>query len=332
MKNSLIIKIFFFLIILSLQKCSIQTPEIVKNEYISVDVKEQIKKLNNKFFQGLKSRDFSTIKSLMADTILNMGIENNGFINTMSSVINTENYKVLDEFHIKNLAPGENTIIASGKADDNDYSLNFTPLNKETYISLLIPTGANQDFLVTIVYGKYNNKWEINILLFGQLKIYKKNTPDYIKLARTSLNKSELFEALNYLSLAKLISHPANDFFIYDKEKEIGDLEISVRKGLNTQYPLPYLLENIQTHPRIIGFSTYVIEEGYYPLIGYYTNINLDDTVALKVENDAIKSEVKRLIRGIYNEKKDVYFKAYNEMPNGTRLVKYHSFVDILKP
>ncbi len=324
MKNTIII----FFIILTLQNCNIQTTDILKNEYIPVDIKEQIKKLNSEFFQGLKNRDFSSIKSLMADTLLNMGIENNGFIKTMSSVINPENYKILDEYHLKNLVIGESTIITSGKANDTDYSINFTPLTKETYISLLLPTGANQDFLVTVVYGKYNNKWKINILLFGQRRLYGKTTPEYYRIALNSYSKSQLFDALYYISLSKLISHPAKSFYIFNIDQEINDFDFKIKKEIKSNYQIPFVVKSIQSHPIIIGFDMKVLKKDFCPIVDYVTTLSIEDTTALKEENSILKDVVKQQFPGIYKGERNVYYKAYNEIPNGTKAINFHSFVD----
>jgi hypothetical protein len=63
-------------------------------------------------------------------------------------------------------------------------------------------------------------------------------------------------------------------------------------------------------------------------MVSYLSDINLQDTVALKTENDMVKKEVNKLFTGINQDKKYVYYGVFNEMPNPGRTVDHHEFKD----
>ena len=59
-----------------------------------------------------------------------------------------------------------------------------------------------------------------------------------------------------------------------------------------------------------------------------YQQSNLNDTVALKIENEKIKKEIGQIFFGLDKEKEYIYYQAYNEMPDGKKLVHLYNFID----
>jgi len=182
--------------------------------------------------------------------------------------------------------------------------------------------------LIMAIYGKYDNDWKINILQFGQYSLFSKLAPDYYKLAKVSYDKSYLIDAVNYIGLAKLCLRPANDFLQYQKEKEINEFYDKIMKEVNSKYQFPLTLDNIASKPKVFRISPEMINEGFFPMVYYLTDINLKDTTALKLENEKIKKEVGQLFTGIDQDKKFVFYWAFNEVPDGKKLVEHYGYID----
>lgn len=322
--------ILLILTVLTLQSCNVGTSGTWKNDNIDKDKKEQIKVLNDKLFKAITSNDLDGVKVLMSDKLLEKdGSDLAKLINQVSSMFKSDSYRILDEYNVLNSTTGLNNTLPSGISGDNDYVINYQALNKEMYVSLLLPTGFDNEMLITVIYGNYDNQWKINILQFGQYSLFKKTAPDYYKLANESYEKSYLIDAVNYASLSKQCLRPANYFFQFQKEKEINEFYEKVMKEVNTKFTFPLTLDNIETKPKVFRIFPEMINEGFFPMVYYLSNINLNDTIALKIENEKVKQEVGRLFTGIDKDKKFVFYWAFNELPIGKKFVEHYGFIDI---
>lgn len=321
--------LLFILTVLTLQSCNVGTSGTWKNDNIDKEKKEQIKVLNNKLFKAITNNDVAGVKALMSDKLLEKsGSDLDKLINQVSSSFKSDSYRILDEYNVHNSTTGIGNTLPSGISGDNDYVINYQALNKEMYVSLLLPTGLDNELLITVIYGNYDNQWKINILQFGQYSLFKKTAPDYYKLAKESYDKSYLIDAVNYAGLSKQCLRPANDFFQFKKEKDINEFYDKVMKEVNTKFTFPLTLDNVDTKPKVFRIFPEMINEGFFPMVYYLSDINLKDTTALKIENEKVKQEVGRLFTGIDKDKKFVFYWAFNELPDGKKLVEHYGFID----
>jgi len=324
--------LLLFVSILLLQSCNIGTSGTWKNESIEKDKKEEIKLLNDKLFKAIMNNDAKGVRALLADKLIEKnGAQIDKLINDISTSYKSESYRILDEYNVQNSSINIGNTLLSGASKDNDYVVNYLALNKDMYTSLLIPNGHENELLFTVIYGKYDDEWKINIFRVGQYSLLKQTAPDYYKLAQESYKKSSLIDAVNYSSLAKQCLRPGDENFKYQKENEINDFHNKLMNEANSKFTLPLTLENIETKPRICSIYPQATAEGYFPMICYFSNINLKDTTALKIENSKIKKEVNRLFTGIYKDKKAVLYRIYNEMPDGKKIIDHYGIVDKIK-
>jgi hypothetical protein len=99
-------------------------------------------------------------------------------------------------------------------------------------------------------------------------------------------------------------------------------------KEVNTKFTFPLTLDNIDTKPKVFRIFPEMINEGFFPMVYYLSDINIKDTTALKIENEKVKQEVGRLFTGIDKDKKFVFYWAFNEIPDGKKLVEHYGFID----
>jgi len=206
--------------------------------------------------------------------------------------------------------------------------IQYKALNKEMYVSLLLPNGLENDMLLLVIYGKYGNNWKINIIQFGEYSYFGKLAPDYYKLAKDCYNKSYLIDAVNYIGLAKLCLRPATVFFQYQRENEINEFYDKIMNEVNSKYKFPLTIDNIASKPKVFSIFPQMMNEGFFPMVYYLTDINLKDTTALELENEKVKKEVGRLFPGIDQDKKFVFYWAFNEVPDGKKLVEHYGYID----
>lgn len=329
-KTTVILRTLLILLtVLTIQSCKLGNSGIWKNDNIDKDTKEQIKVLNDKLFKAITTNNVNDIKLLMSEKLLEKGVSDlDKLIHQISNSFKADSYRILDEYNVHNSTTGIGNTIPSGLSGDKDYTIHYQALNKEMYVSLLIPNGLENEMLIMAIYGKYGNDWKINILQFGQYSLFSKIAPDYYKLAKESYDKSYLIDAVNNVGLAKLCLRPANQFFQYRKEKEINEFYDKIMKEVNSTYQFPLTLDNIESKPKVFRIFPEMIDEGFFPMVYYLTNINLEDTIALEKENVQVKKEVSRIFPGIDQDKKFVFYWAFNELPDGERIVEHYGYVD----
>lgn len=319
------------LTLLTLYGCTAGISGTWMNDSIDKDKRAAIKEVNDKLFKAIINKDIAGIKALMSQQLIEKaGKDLEQLISQAGNALHSESYRILDEYNVNNSSAGINTTLPSGIAGDNDYLIKFQALNKESYVSLLLPNDTDNELLITAIYGNYNNEWKLNILQFGQYSLFHKTAADYYKLAKESYDKSYLIDAVNYAGLAKECLKPANQYLQYQKEKEIIGFYEQVMQEANTKYVFPLTLENIDTKPKLFRIMPEMINEGFFPIVYYLSSINLEDTAALKIENNKIKKEVYNLFKGINKDKKYVFFKAVNEIPDGKKSIEQFGFVDQL--
>ena len=312
--------------------CKLGTFKMWKNDNIDSKKKEQIKALNDKLFLAITSNDVASIKELISDKLLEKSGSNlEQLIYQVSISFQSDNYRVLDEYNVINSKINMNTTLPANLSNDNDYVLKYVALNKESYVSLLLPTGLNNDLLFTVIYGKYGNQWKINILQFGQYSLFGKTAPEYYKLAKEKYEKSHLIDAINYIEISRQCLRPsASELFQYQKEKDINEFYEKVMKEIHSKFTLPLTLENIKTKPKIFRIYPEMIDEGIFPMVFYLSEISLKDTMSLKFENEKVKMEVSKLFTGIDKDKKYVFYSVFNEFPNDNKKVERYGFIDKL--
>ncbi len=131
---------------------------------------------------------------MMSDTLKNAtGSKVDTIISNVSSAFESDQYIVLDEYNIHNLVSATSNSLPANKKSDNDYTLNYVSLTRESYVSLLLVKDLTGDILITVVYGNYDGKWEINILELGQYRLYNKTAMDYYKLAKLNYQKAYFY-------------------------------------------------------------------------------------------------------------------------------------------
>jgi hypothetical protein len=335
-KDEMIQKVLLIILtVLTFQSCNLGTsgtPGISgtwKNDNIDRNKREEIKILNDKLFKAIISNDVAGVKALLSDKLLEkVANDLDKLINEVSGSFKSNSYRILDEYNVYNTKTDIDNTLPSGITNDNDYVIKYLALNKEMYVSLLLPNELNNELLITAIYGNYDNHWKINILLFGQYSLFKKTAPDYYQLAKISYDKSYLIDAVNYIGLSKQCLSPANTIFQYQKEKDINEFHEKVMKEANSKFKFPMTLDNIKTKPKVFKIFPKMINEGFFPMVYYLSDISLKDTIALKAENDKVKNEVNRLFKGINKDKKYVFYWAFKEIPDGKKSVEHYGFID----
>ncbi len=320
------------LLIIGIQSCNIGATGIWKDEQIEQSLKNEIELLDKQVIEAVITNNTDLLKSLMSDILLeNSGDNIEQLIEQASNAIPNKDYKVLNQYHTINSATGIGNTIMSGVSGLNDYVIHYQALNDEMFISLLIPKSKLDEFIITNIYGKYPDGWKLNILQLGQYKVNGKTAPELYTEAKAIYEKGYLVDATNIMFLSSRVVNPATIFWKYQKEDEMKAFYEKVFTEINSKYKFPMTLDDLDSKPQILAIYSQRIEDAYYPIIEYYTKLDLEDTVKTKAEFEKVHLEMVKTFTGIEKNKDYILYKAFSEMPDGKKLVSTYGFVKELK-
>jgi hypothetical protein len=303
-----------------------------KDDNIDPNIKEQIHKLNFEIIDGFANNTPDKVFSVCSAKLLEQGKNDlSMLIHQVRQSFSREDFKILNEFYQKNTTTEAQTNVMTGITGDHDYLIGFKALNKDMYVSVgYFDNDLNQTSL-TLIYGKYGNEWKLNILQVGTLRIMEKDAFDWYQVSQQNYAKGYLIDAINDLVLANQLLKPANQFWQYQKEKEIQEFGQKVMAELNSKFTFPMAVDYVKTKPEIFRIYPQGIQEGYFPMIQYTTNIDLSDTLKLKRECDEIHNKIGDLYYGIDKGKKMIFYRAFESIPTGSIPVENYGFIQEIK-
>jgi hypothetical protein len=320
-------KIFLpLLALILLAACN--SSETYQDENISQSIRDEIAVLDQKIIDAVVSNDIDLILNLSSDDLLSE--KKDSFVNLITQVspyIQSNEFEILNQFYITNFSSGNDCLLQSGTDTTKDYRFIFTANNKETYVSLLKLKDGYNDILLSIVYGKYGDEWKINILYFGLFAIHGKTANDYLTSAKEKYDNGHLMDAFMDMMICMEIIYPGGDYLLYLSETEMHKFTNKIVDAIEKTMSFPLPLSELETKPQIVSIYPQIIDEGIFPMIEYFTEVNIDDTIQGKIENDKIHSVIGNYINGITDNKKYVFYKAFNEMPDGEKVLPFYGYV-----
>lgn len=318
----------FLLVIFTLQSCEPTQPGSWKNENIDKSSREKFHKLNDELFKQLKVNDEKQLEYIMSKEFIDEpGKER--MIELVSNRVKTADYSLLDEYYTVNRYKDIDTI-KTGTTGINSYTLTFLGATHEMYMAFFVPRNITNKYMITAIYCKYDYGWKLTQLELNQYTINGKTAPELYQQAKESYNKNYLVDALNISASAFSCTRPSG-IWKYDHEDEFTSFYNMLIKKTSEQYKFPLAIKQVATRPRIFRIFNQTTADGDFPMIYYLSTINLKDTVAIRQENETIKRVIGQTLPGIDQDKKFVYYSAFNELPNGKKTVEHVDMTAKLK-
>ena len=321
------LKLLLLIVIPFLHSCSIGSTKTSANASIDNKVKNEISDINTKLFEAIFEGDNESLNALLSEKLLN-SIEGDpiSMFNSLRSLSLKPQYK-FDEYHVSNSTVGMTATARSG-LDSLDYQISYEVLNPESYVSIyILPISDLHKLSVLIVYGKYTEGWRINILQFGSYMINGQIAPELFFDAKSEYEKGHLINAANSITFCKETLHPSKSFWKYNIDDRITELENSIFESINQEYQFPISIGEVQ----VFNISPINMEKGFSPMIKYQTQIDIKDTVKLKIENDLIHKLIGEVFKGIDKNNKFIFYRAFNELPAKNKTTPYYGFGHELK-
>jgi hypothetical protein len=296
------------------------------DENIDPKVKAEINEFNKHIIDGLSTKDPEKIKSVASDKLLEQAKDLETMVTSGNWTIDPTKFRIKNQFYLKKSADGTDSRVFTGLTGDHDYTIHFKAINKEMFISVGYLEDDLQSLALTMVYGKYDDNWKLNILQIGLLDIENKDAIDWYRLAQENFNKGNLVDAALDFTLVSQCLKPANQLWQYGLESEINDFGQKVNQEVNKTYNFPITVETIKSKPQIFQVFPQGMSEGFHPSVYYVTALNLNDTTALSKECTEIHKNIGQVFKGLDRDKKYIFYRAFERLPTNNENVNNYGF------
>ncbi|SHM58210.1 hypothetical protein [Mucilaginibacter sp. OK098] len=311
-----------------LQSCSNNLPGVWKNDRIDAGKRSDFHELNNEALGYLKANGFKRLKLMMSKD-LNHNSYTERIVGRISNYLNDSKYSLSDEYYIVNKYRDADTVKSAG-SPTNDYGFFYQNPEKEMYIAFFLPKSAENKYMISLIFSKFDYGWKISELDVEPYTINRKTGPELFKMAKEAYSKNYLIDAVNLAALANICMKPV-DILQYPDEGELHTFYGQIVNEANDKYKFPFTLTDVPTKPRIIRIFNQTDEKGSFPMIQYLTAINLKDTTAIKNENMQIRKVIGKVMPGLDKDKKYVFYAAFNEKPSSLKEVDRFEMTDKLQ-
>ncbi|NOU62242.1 hypothetical protein [Marinifilum caeruleilacunae] len=313
--------------------CKFNKNQTYRNDNIPASIVKKINQLDLKVIEAIQQDDTKSLESVLSDKLLeNVGQNKiDSIFKIVSRTLKEKDFKKKDQFYVENANKDVSNSIFSGLKSEDDYIVQYKAMNKKMFISILLPKSTEDEQLITLIYGLYGNEWKLNIFQFGQYSILNKTAIDYYKIADAYFKSGELVDAASNLAIGQQCLRPGNQHIQYRKEKDFIDLQKKVMEEINKTYVFPLSVEQVETKPQIFNIHPQRVDEGNFPMVRYYSKIDLKDTLRLKQENLEMQKCIGKLFKGIDKNNKYIFYRAFDELPDGTyKYRKHYGFIQKL--
>lgn len=324
-----LIRLFCLLLITSVfVSCKPHEPGTWKNNKIESGIRSDFHKLNDQTMAGLKANDHLKMDALFSKELLE-STSRLRLIELCSNHLKDGTYELMDEYYVVHKDRGAKTIQSLNEGIKN-YSVGYQADAREMYFAFFVPKDIPNKYLISIIYSKYDYGWKINHLEVSPYTFNGETAPELFDLAKEMYAKKYLLDALTDAQLAQSCTVPC-DGWSYADQTEIHDFGAKVIDEINKKYVFPFTVTQIPTRPLIFSVTTQQTPEGSYPAVYYKSSVKLKDVKGLQKENDDLKKVIGKIIPGIDQNKKYVYYDAFNEFPKYSTSVDRYEMIDKLK-
>ncbi|MFC2107789.1 hypothetical protein ACFLRY_05595 [Bacteroidota bacterium] len=323
--------LLLLLIALYLSGCSnTSSRKAYYNEDIQLKTSNSIKTLDKIVLEAIQDDNPALLTSLLSSNLRKSmspsRIDSN--INYVHTLLGGKDFEYLDQIYIPNTATLSYDSIGAGFGE-NKYYVYYEPYNKEVFISLLYPKHSFDEFLITLIYSKYSSGWKLDVIKFGVWKVLSKNAIDYYKESLEFYSKGHFIDASNALNIMWQCIRPAGKYYRYYHDDDMVNMLDFIRYEIQSKYEFPIAIDTNENSATIFNIYPYRLNGIYYPMIQYFTNVKLYDFAGLEKENLRLQQRIENIFPGITLNNPIIYYRAYNEIPKGSKRVMHYGFQQI---
>jgi len=268
------------------------------------------------------------LRAIMSEALLkDVEDDFDSFFANASSSITTSQFNQLDAaYHIQE-DTSKGIILHFDTTSENAYTIRYKAITTESFVSLLVPNREGDRYVMACLFGKYAEDWRLNAIQYGRMEIYDKTAPQHYLKAQEEYESGLALKALSRMAVAQSISSPSNQLWDYYLAPEMQAFGQELIGLVSEQYELPMEVEQIPTTPLVFSVAPELFQGQICHMVKYRTTINMQDSIALDVENSALHDEVMNTFEGIDSDADYIFYRAFNEIPQKDVATPYYGFV-----
>ncbi|MDD5436522.1 MAG: hypothetical protein PHX20_03155 [Candidatus Omnitrophica bacterium] len=195
------------------------------------------------------------------------------------------------------------------------------------FISLLVSRGSPKDIMLSFVYIKTAQGWQLYSFHYGIYKVGGRTAAQWYEEARGMYERGWTIPAMQWMQFVSTFIRPA-PFIQYEKEAEMIEFFKNGGAEVAKNYNFPFKANWVKNTPVIYGLDTRLNKNNLMPVIVYVTKYPLNRGVAIQEEADAISSKLEKEIPGITRYSSEIGYNAFTEPPvDKNKNYKYRSVI-----
>ena len=327
-----LLKTTFFILIAAAALSSCHKPAkpgTYQNAQIDSKQHDDFHALDTMLLQELKTGKADALADIMSKEM----IDDHGKyrqVELVSNRLKEGEYSVLDEFYIVN--EKKDTATHALKVTNkgiNNYEYDYAVNTQEQYIVFFVPKSIPNQYMITAEFCKFDYGWKLSKLDLGRYAVNGKTSPELDKLAHQRYDEKSLSMANIIAQQAYQCSSPSGTWK-YPNEKAVSAFADKLIAENNRKYGL-YTVTQVSTQPWIFRVFSKTTPQGTFPQIYYISHIKLADTNSLKKENASLQKVINKILPGIDNDNKCIYYSAFKNMPDGSGVFDHFDMIEKLK-
>lgn len=293
--SSLKISLLVIIIIVFQVSCRNNNEVVLQDNEISDELIDSIDVITTRIYSELQNNNLDYAISISNEECKKATIDMQKELAKRAPIIEGGNHRVINDFYIKNERYKRRDVV-TGIMEELEYKYYFYPTGQATFIRLLSVPGTNKSekMLISTVFNKNDNQWELINLNIGPFVLNDKTGIDYYELAIEKYKENQPVPANNYMQICQTLIKPAGRHLIYDRERSIDSFLKILHKKLNELDTFPIVIESIHSMPELEGVSTGVIHGYLCPEISYVSKSN-----SIVKENDSVHNVIEQYFKGI---------------------------------
>jgi hypothetical protein len=291
-----------------------------RNGGIHENLRIEMMAKNDILISSIAANNVEELNKLSSNLLLGDNPEEfGGIIEMASELIQVEEYSVLSEYYTES-TPSEIEISIESKTgndkDTNAFNLKYSSPNRESYVSLLLSDAGHGVRMITAIYSKYESEWKIDYLHFSNFSLYGRTAPEYYYASEEAYIDDNLLGAFTLAMLSKSSVQPGGEIFSYEIQMDMDDYYEDILNEVGEEYPFPITLDQLSTHPDLIGISIIPMEGyQYIPMISYITKNDITNEDAIHDECDEFNAAIHQILPGFTWQFNQVLYQAFDKLP-----------------
>ncbi len=192
--------------------CILQPSEssgvVYKNDTIPDDILSEIKVLDETFIESVYSNDADLIYDRVSDKINNKEEQVPVIIDMFHNKFEDKEYYYLDTYYIISETTGVTGRILA-ESENREYLVSSNAINGEIFISLILFEFPHEEVMLTLMYTRRNDDWEIETFYMNDYTFWGMNSLDFLDKSNNMIKEEKMLPALLYAYEAAFISGPS---------------------------------------------------------------------------------------------------------------------------